>query len=659
MLLAIKLPPMMHPTKSRPRSALCAVCRSAMAMAFLVVPAAADTDCTIGGYHVFDSPSIFYFRGDMVVGETLRIPAPNQSQIESVRSRGKTITRPTLRIYDRKRHSLGAPIQIRTPGLTAVSAGASLGNRAYIGGEEGLFTSLDLQEWEPVSSFAGRKVSKMLGDGSNLWIGIDGEIVRLQDERIVARHPYDGDAVVSLTCVGEKLLIGTIKKVPPPSGFCEPFLAAEGLLALDVPSGKTMLLQAPSKPREAAAVEVRLSSAIGAASVVFSDNLTLDVTYLLESNSNRLTRAMSKISPSFPRRWLHEHQHQSEALKDLMPLVELLYVQSDYLWYWHFWRDVLTWLGECAEFNRLKRIYIGTNLRNKEQLIKLLGLRDDNFARELLTLAIDRHEYFREELARTVDRHKATIYDKLLLRILRESASIEPESIGKNIIVPFPCPAGQAADALLRRMGDSAIPTIQQVAEMPSTRPIVRESLEHRLRNWTYSTHRRTYKTTIQVKAEHASGAEAVAMLDDDDPYVRFQAIQNLKATPDLVPLAKLVSLLGDTNDVATHAAIMIGLSKASGATEALLKALDSSHKNPIRVWAMISLGKRQDHRAYAPMVASLSDRNADIRSAAAKGLGDLGDVSAIPKLKTLLQDENYVVRNSASESIRKLEGRP
>ncbi len=252
-------------------------------------------------------------------------------------------------------------------------------------------------------------------------------------------------------------------------------------------------------------------------------------------------------------------------------------------------------------------MYIAASPRNKEEMIKWLGAKkigdmDESFAKELLTLAIDRHEYFREEVARAVESHQGEAYDDLLLRILREAAPIAPDSIGKNFAFHFPCPSGLAADGLLIRMGGKAIPLIEAVAEARTTNPVVRGSLRHRLQTYSITNLKRAYKIPAQLRSEGATGADALTMLDDKDPYVRFQAIQHLKATPNLVPLSKLVALLDDGNDVAAQAVMVMTDSNDPGASDALLKVLDSS-RVPVRVWALIGLGKRGDNRAYDSMI--------------------------------------------------------
>lgn len=576
--------------------------------------------CQFGGFMRADEPALTYYQNKLIVGEIGQLRSFDPS---------------TRRLVDLK-----VPAE-----ASAITSAGTTTSRVYLGTNGGLFVSRDLNDWKLVGPLKGKPIGKISVINGDAWVGTAGELVHVHEDDVVKRYPLAVDQIVMISPVGGKIAFSAIKKGAAPSGYCEPFMVSEGLQILDPASGKSRVIPAPGRAQEQAVVQIAKGT------VIFSDNYLSNKTYDFDPASLTLTASPTDTAPNFAKNWLSENEAHQGAERDLMDVTERLFAQENFLRYWRVWNDVLQWLRDRGEDARLMRMYIAAEPRNKEKMIQTLGHTDDAFAKKLLTLAVDRHEYFREELARIVDAHKGADYEALLIRMMEEAAPIEPESIGKNVAIPYPCASGQAADALLRRMGEKALPLVEKVAEAPTTNPIVQESVRHRLKNWSRS-RGRAYKTPMQLRAEKSAGPEAVAMLDDKDAYVRFQAIQHLKATPNLVPLSKLVALLNDDKDVAPQAVMVITDSNDPGAADALLKVVNDP-RVPIRAWAMIGLGKRGDKRAYSAMIAGLSDANADVRGAAARGLGSLKDPRAADALQRALTDTNWDVRNEATQALK------
>ncbi|MFC1678804.1 HEAT repeat domain-containing protein [Elusimicrobiota bacterium] len=277
---------------------------------------------------------------------------------------------------------------------------------------------------------------------------------------------------------------------------------------------------------------------------------------------------------------------------------------------------------------------------------------EQDSAKDVLTAAVDKKDYLRDDLVRSIDRHEGEFFTKLLIRVLREGASAkqDPRVRGR----PYPCASGEAADAILNRMGEKAIPLIEEVMENPGANPLVRESLKQRLGNWYFNKKQRYYHSPQLRRAYKAQGQEAVNLLDDPNGEVRFQALQRLQRNPDSIPFAKLTALLDDGGNAGPLAAKLLGSSKNPKAPDALLAALKSA-RTPIRVWAMISLGKLREGRAYPALIEGLTDDHGDIRSAAAKGLAGLGDQRAVPALIKAIRRKNHRYDTGVDSAITAL----
>jgi len=93
-------------------------------------------------------------------------------------------------------------------------------------------------------------------------------------------------------------------------------------------------------------------------------------------------------------------------------------------------------------------------------------------------------------------------------------------------------------------------------------------------------------------------------------------------------------------------------------AAEPLIKLLGDNDWN-VREAAARALGKIGDVRAVEPLIKLLGDRYQPVCKAAALALGDIGDTKAVEPLRKLLWDEQWYVREAAARALEKLNYKP
>ncbi len=126
--------------------------------------------------------------------------------------------------------------------------------------------------------------------------------------------------------------------------------------------------------------------------------------------------------------------------------------------------------------------------------------------------------------------------------------------------------------------------------------------------------------------------------------------IEALKAAHDI---HGLIRLLGHSNsEVQWRSADALG-SLGTTATLSLIAAL-SHRKTAVRLGAIEALGTIRDERSSKPLISLLdSDRNVEVRWAAAIALGSLGSPDATGPLTRALKDPDRYVRYGAAQALR------
>jgi HEAT repeat protein/CheY-like chemotaxis protein len=98
--------------------------------------------------------------------------------------------------------------------------------------------------------------------------------------------------------------------------------------------------------------------------------------------------------------------------------------------------------------------------------------------------------------------------------------------------------------------------------------------------------------------------------------------------------------------------------SESADSVEPLLFAL-KDEKADVRTAAARGLGRFRDRRAVEPLLHTLRDPASSARAAAAEALGQLGDAQAVGWLVALLRDAEPSVRSRASQSLKQLGWQP
>lgn len=150
-------------------------------------------------------------------------------------------------------------------------------------------------------------------------------------------------------------------------------------------------------------------------------------------------------------------------------------------------------------------------------------------------------------------------------------------------------------------------------------------------------------------------------LLHDEDPKARADAALALSKIGDVASVPALIQVLGNTNEeepVRTWAAIALGeLGKLEGAPTgpALVNALKDSNFN-VRSAAAHGLGCMGNVKAIAVLMTMLQhEKEARVRESVAGALGHIPDPThtAVPELMLALKDEDWGVRQEAAKSLR------
>jgi len=184
------------------------------------------------------------------------------------------------------------------------------------------------------------------------------------------------------------------------------------------------------------------------------------------------------------------------------------------------------------------------------------------------------------------------------------------------------------------------------------------------------------------MQAKEATDALIAALARPD--FRRYAAAWALGEIADVRAIPALVRALGDA-DVETRKFATRSLTKyGSLAVDALLAALADSSAN-VRRYAVRALGQLQERRAMEPLLALEGKVDQDVllwafgrlgdlrglpvleratgaadwkvRLAAVQALGDLADLAAVPALKKMLVDPEWIVREWAARGLESVTG--
>ena len=172
---------------------------------------------------------------------------------------------------------------------------------------------------------------------------------------------------------------------------------------------------------------------------------------------------------------------------------------------------------------------------------------------------------------------------------------------------------------------------------------------------------RRFFGSKQSVNLPSSDLEKALTGLGNKDPEVRQDAVVGLGQLGGEEAIDALLGALKD-EDPGTQAEAALALGKIGGrrAIEALRQVVanEGSERSGGWVPALLAMAKNRDTTVLEPAVRVLSNRanEWDIRTMAARALGDLGDPEALDALRDAAADSNDSVRVQAETSLTNLE---
>lgn len=145
--------------------------------------------------------------------------------------------------------------------------------------------------------------------------------------------------------------------------------------------------------------------------------------------------------------------------------------------------------------------------------------------------------------------------------------------------------------------------------------------------------------------------------LSDPDPVKRAEVTKTLIQLGEASSGLALRALRSAKTAGHRHAAETLARIKTHDirVLEPLLATLHDSTDNDLRAFAATALGNLGNKQAVTPLTALLTDDSADLRSAAATALGLLKDESVVTVLSELLNDADNNVRRAATQALGQL----
>lgn len=149
-----------------------------------------------------------------------------------------------------------------------------------------------------------------------------------------------------------------------------------------------------------------------------------------------------------------------------------------------------------------------------------------------------------------------------------------------------------------------------------------------------------------------------LALLYDEDPWVRREAVIDLQDTDGVKAIPTLAHILRDdpAASVRSAAARALGRTKSEVAIPALAAALLQDPRKQVREIAARALGSIAGVDAVPALIDALHDGSSSVRAKAVKALGAIGDLRAESALVAVsMNDESDRVRDIAEESLPRL----
>ncbi|MEW6272144.1 MAG: HEAT repeat domain-containing protein [Thermodesulfobacteriota bacterium] len=158
-------------------------------------------------------------------------------------------------------------------------------------------------------------------------------------------------------------------------------------------------------------------------------------------------------------------------------------------------------------------------------------------------------------------------------------------------------------------------------------------------------------RSTRQTNPGTSDIDEAAKNMRDDDAATRLEAVKALATSQDKEAIEHLIEATADLDPrVKIKAIDALGTLRAADATPVLVQMLYMRESEPwLKQRVLVALGKIGDTRAARPIVDFLArDTDVATRGTAIFALGEIGDPSSVPQLKTIGE-------TSSDESLRRL----
>jgi HEAT repeat protein len=159
--------------------------------------------------------------------------------------------------------------------------------------------------------------------------------------------------------------------------------------------------------------------------------------------------------------------------------------------------------------------------------------------------------------------------------------------------------------------------------------------------------------------AHRAQDVETLISVLGDDPENRAWAARYLGKIGDPRAVAPLIRLLSVRDFQARAAAARaLGKLRAVEAIPALLESVDSGPEDVMRAWAIDALGRIGSDEAAPKLIGLLENPHAGLRCTAAAALGRIGDARALPELRQAAARERWRHRRPYRRAIRAIEAK-
>jgi len=230
------------------------------------------------------------------------------------------------------------------------------------------------------------------------------------------------------------------------------------------------------------------------------------------------------------------------------------------------------------------------------------------------------------------------------------SASKALAAIGERSIGPL-LAALQSSNQMIRAHAAASLKAFQDDRIAPALNKLLTDP----------EAHVRGHAVEALAKIGDAGPALSAVVNRREDRVVRLRALivlqnywANGKGRDEWLP--KLAGVLNDSDTLLSRGVAAIFKTAGPKSTELLITALSESGARA-RKLAALTLGSKQAREAFDQLAATLKDENSDVRTAAAKALGMLGDSRAVePLIASLENDESQLTRQAAAKSLGMLD---